>query len=479
LLIAVYGLELLISHKTLRNKSLRLSLVIAISLIIAIVSCLIIIYLHNLVAILIAYFSLYRLVNLFRLLSKTQNFTAIIDHFKLTSIVLLFIQLALISTELAFSRILLSALTINYLLVILLLLFGLIFNLSILKHQQNMSKVKLDSNPLLTDYPTLTVAIPIRNETEGLNNCLLSVLACDYPKLEILVLDDQSTDKRTSDIIKSFAQSGVVFLAGKPVTKGWLAKNWAYQQLLEAANGELVLFCGADTIFDRQAISQLVSLMKLRKKQMISIIPKNRMEKRYLDRIMQPLRYAWEIGLPRRLIHRPPVLSTCWLSQTSFLKQVGGFSAIKKAVVCEAYFAKQSIDKDNYSFFLFDGVSSNKPTTDLLETAIRLRYPQLKKRLDVVALISLAELFIVFGAFYLFIFSIIYAQIGLLLVDILSLVLLTTAVAQVMAVTYRNKIYDNLYYWPIFVLFDLLIINWSMLKYDFSYVLWKGRRIDT
>src|SRR4029077_9013676 len=59
-----------------------------------------------------------------------------------------------------------------------------------------------------TDLPTVTVAIPARNEDAQLDQCLQSLLAGDYPKLEIIVLDDCSQD-RTSEIIRRFAHDGV------------------------------------------------------------------------------------------------------------------------------------------------------------------------------------------------------------------------------------------------------------------------------
>src|ERR1700722_1166058 len=48
--------------------------------------------------------------------------------------------------------------------------------------------------------PSLSVAIPARNETQDLEDCLRSLIASDYPKLEILVLDDSSQEKRTPEI---------------------------------------------------------------------------------------------------------------------------------------------------------------------------------------------------------------------------------------------------------------------------------------
>ena len=55
------------------------------------------------------------------------------------------------------------------------------------------------SDPAIADrdLPTVTVAIPARNETKDLDDCLQSLLASNYPKLEIVVLDDCSQDKHT------------------------------------------------------------------------------------------------------------------------------------------------------------------------------------------------------------------------------------------------------------------------------------------
>ncbi|HEU5122308.1 MAG TPA: glycosyltransferase family A protein, partial [Candidatus Saccharimonadales bacterium] len=45
------------------------------------------------------------------------------------------------------------------------------------------------------DLPTVTVAIPARNETDELEDCLYELVKSDYQKLEILVLDDCSQTK--------------------------------------------------------------------------------------------------------------------------------------------------------------------------------------------------------------------------------------------------------------------------------------------
>jgi hypothetical protein len=75
------------------------------------------------------------------------------------------------------------------------------------------------------DLPALTVAIPARNETDDLEACLRSVVASTYPKLEVLVLDDCSQNKRTPEIIREFAHAGVRVNAGEVPPHNWLAKN--------------------------------------------------------------------------------------------------------------------------------------------------------------------------------------------------------------------------------------------------------------
>ena len=81
-----------------------------------------------------------------------------------------------------------------------------------------------------TALPSVTVCIPARNEDHALTDCLHKVLASDYEKLEIIVVDDNSVDN-TSVLIKSFAHAGVRFVAGSELPEGWLGKNHSLQML--------------------------------------------------------------------------------------------------------------------------------------------------------------------------------------------------------------------------------------------------------
>ncbi len=67
--------------------------------------------------------------------------------------------------------------------------------------------------PLLADWPTVSVVIPVYNEERVIADTLEHVLALDYPKdrLQVLVVSDASSD-RTDEIVRAFAGRGVELL---------------------------------------------------------------------------------------------------------------------------------------------------------------------------------------------------------------------------------------------------------------------------
>ena len=98
----------------------------------------------------------------------------------------------------------------------------------------------LRSQKIVDEIPSVSVCIAARNETHAMTQCLERVIATDYPKLEIIVLDDGSRDD-TSILIKSFAHAGVRFVEGKTLQDGWLGKNYAQYTLAKEASGKIVV----------------------------------------------------------------------------------------------------------------------------------------------------------------------------------------------------------------------------------------------
>jgi len=95
---------------------------------------------------------------------------------------------------------------------------NLILNLAALKRPSRKASVPLDQ-------PLVSVLIPARNEEKNIGRCLDSVLNQDYPNFEVLVLDDNSTD-RTAEIVNSTCEKDnrAQLIKGKPLPDGWAGK---------------------------------------------------------------------------------------------------------------------------------------------------------------------------------------------------------------------------------------------------------------
>src|SRR5271166_3717047 len=98
-----------------------------------------------------------------------------------------------------------------------------------------------------TRQPAVSVIIPARNEEACLGACLQSLVTQAGVAFEIIVVDDQSTD-RTHQIASSFSDRRVRVINPGPLPTGWTGKNNAVIAGSRVALGEWLLFTDADTI---------------------------------------------------------------------------------------------------------------------------------------------------------------------------------------------------------------------------------------
>lgn len=327
------------------------------------------------------------------------------------------------------------------------------------------------------ELPTVTVAIPARNETTDLEECLRAVIANNYPKLEIIVLDDCSQGK-TADIIRSFAHDGVRFVPGDAPAVRWLAKNQAYQKLYEESSGDLILFIGVDARLGQNTIRSMVNLLNARKKSMLSVLPIRR-QSSPAAALIQPMRYWWELALPRRLFNKPPVLSTCWMIGRSDLEKLGGFKAVSHAILPEVYFAREMVKTDQYSFIRSTNdldVSTVKSFHEQYETAIRTRYPQIRRRPEWALFLTFINLLLLLSPFIFLALSFWLPQINFWIALITCVILTATHVLIVHTTDPANSLLAA-FTFPVDAFIEMLIGYVSMIQYEFYTVEWKGRNI--
>ncbi|TDC79956.1 glycosyltransferase [Actinomadura sp. 7K507] len=88
----------------------------------------------------------------------------------------------------------------------------------------------------------VSVVIPARDEEDRIEACL-APLRADPAVREVIVVDDRSRDGTA----KLAARSGATVVAGAPSPPGWVGKQWALRQGVEAAAGPVVVLLDADT----------------------------------------------------------------------------------------------------------------------------------------------------------------------------------------------------------------------------------------
>jgi len=328
------------------------------------------------------------------------------------------------------------------------------------------------------ELPGVSLLIPARNETNDLEECLRSALASDYPKLEIIVLDDCS-QARTSDIIKSFAHDGVRFVPGKEPSDNWLAKNQAYQKLAEEASGEILLFCGVDVRFGPHAVKALVTELLARDKEMISVLP-HRLAGNLAGAFIPPMRYWWELALPRQLFNRPAVLSTCWLITAKRFKKLGGFKAVSHSIIPEGFFARELIKSNKYSFIRANNtldVQTCKSYTEQRATAVRVRYPQLRRRPENVFTLAITSLLFLLGPFIGIIYGLVQGQPEVVLPAVIAAGLLIATHVFIVYNTSPANVLVALVNFPVEVVTEMVIAFVSMMRYEYGTVEWKDRNV--
>jgi len=135
---------------------------------------------------------------------------------------------------------------------------------------------RLDDVPP-ADGPLVSVIIPARNESMVIETVVGSVLATRYPRLELIVVDDRSTDDTAARVARLIAgDSRARLLAGAPLPNGWYGKPWACLQGARAATGDLLLFTDADTTHGPELLGRAVGALARERADLVTVAPQQR-----------------------------------------------------------------------------------------------------------------------------------------------------------------------------------------------------------
>lgn len=135
----------------------------------------------------------------------------------------------------------------------------------------------------------VSIVIPARNEAGNIERCLRSVFSQDYPALEVIVVDDGSTDDTPRILAELRAiEPRLTVLRGAPLPHGWTGKNFAIAQGVSVARGDWLLFLDADTWLQPAAVRATVAHAAERGIGLLSLVLHEQLVG-FWERVLEPI----------------------------------------------------------------------------------------------------------------------------------------------------------------------------------------------
>ena len=133
-------------------------------------------------------------------------------------------------------------------------------------------------------FPKVSIVVPARNEEKNIVNCLDHLTKQDYPNVEIIVVDDRSSDA-TAELLKKY---DVKTIHIEKLPTAWTGKNYAMFTGSKAASGEWLLFTDADTTHSHSSVQTALACALENGIDFLTLAPETE-SKSFWEKTVQPL----------------------------------------------------------------------------------------------------------------------------------------------------------------------------------------------
>lgn len=200
---------------------------------------------------------------------------------------------------------------------------------------------RLKKGPPLQQRPLVSILIPARNEEHFIQGCISSLTDQSYQNIEILILDDNSSDRTGEIAAKLQAQDPRVrIIKGKPLCEGWRGKLYAMQQLYEQSKGEYLLYTDADTLHNTNSVEYGMRIILNEQASFLSGYPKQKGEGICTQTLVSAMLFNTVLYIPLKLqktLQWPPfamAIGQYLLLKRTLLDDIEGFTSMKD-VICD------------------------------------------------------------------------------------------------------------------------------------------------
>ncbi len=223
----------------------------------------------------------------------------------------------------------------------------------------------------------VSVLVPARNEASRVvRENLLSLARQTYPALEVVVIDDRSTDSTLAilqDVQNTFPDR-IYVVQGEPLPPGWLGKTFALQQGKERSRGEWLLLADADGIFDATAVASAMEFSRAHNLDALSLMPKVILESFWENLVLPVICWLTFMRISPTQANRPSSPYCCGNGSFILIRRtahdaIGGFRRYRSHVVDDCA-VMEVLKSAGYSAMLCGGA-------ELLQTRMYSTLPEI------------------------------------------------------------------------------------------------------
>jgi hypothetical protein len=190
---------------------------------------------------------------------------------------------------------------------------------------------------LCEGMPRISVLIPARNEAANIGAAVTAILASELVELELVVLDDGSTDA-TPEILAGISDPRLRVAQGGVLPQGWSGKQHACAALARLARHDLLVFVDADVRLAPEALSRMAAFMSRNNVALASGFPRQ-ITRTWSEILLLPLIHFLLLGfLPFAQMQRsasPGFGAGCgqlFIARKADYERAGGHGAIRASL---------------------------------------------------------------------------------------------------------------------------------------------------
>lgn len=187
-------------------------------------------------------------------------------------------------------------------------------------------------------WPTLAVIFAARDEAQGVERATRSLLAQDYPGLQVIAVDDRSADG-TGAILDQLAAVDAR-LRVRHVTElpaGWLGKNNALHVAAQSTDADWLLFTDADVVFAPGSLRRAIAEAIRTGAHHVTVIPQVPTEGPGERLFMSMFLLMFSFHAPHWRVHNPRTgthlgIGAFNMVRASVYRAIGGFGGLRLTV---------------------------------------------------------------------------------------------------------------------------------------------------